>query len=220
MFTHQHLFCGLGLFFSGDFKIGERIRHHDCYLISTISGTLKDRDGFSLSVEGPTHRYCPASGDSVLGCITDVHADGFSVSTGSSSLAALPCVSLSVGTKQSRPKLNIGALVHARVQRVNHLGEVALTCVEEMHDVRGLGVLTEGFFPRCNSKFARNMQSRSFETVLGILGSAVSFEIATGHNGRVWIATSTRQQAILIVKALSGCFYPSASCTVAHDSSL
>ena len=153
----------------------------------------------------------------MLGCIIDIHADGFSMSTGSSSLAALPRVQFSVGTKQSRPKLKIGALVHARVQGVNHLGEVALTCVEEMHDVRGLGVLTEGFFPRCNSKFARNMQSRSFETVLGILGSAVSFEIATGHNGRVGAA---RQQAILIVKALSGCFYPSASCTAAHDYSL
>ena len=78
-------------------------------------------------------------------------------------------MSFSVGTKQSRPKLKIGALVHARVQRVNHLGEVALTCVEKSHDVRGLGVLTEGFVPRCNSKLARNMQSRSLNRFLGYL---------------------------------------------------
>ena len=191
------------LLFSCDLKIGGGLRYLDGDLISTISGTLEYHDGVSTSVEGPTRQYCPAVGDSTLGCITAVHADCYSINTGGSSLATLPHLSISSRTKHSPAKLKTGAVVHASVQRVNHLGEVALTCVEEKSCSRGLGVLNEGFITRCSSKLARNMLAYSLESALGILGRSVSFEITIGHNGRLWIATSTRQQAFLIVKALS-----------------
>ena len=151
-------------------------------------------------MEGLTRQYCPAVGDSALGCITAVHADCYSINTGGSSLATLPHLSISSRTKHSPAKLKTGAVVHASVQRVNHLGEVALTCVEEKSCSRGLGVLNEGFITRCSSKLARNMLAYSLESALGILGRSVSFEITIGHNGRLWIATQPVNKLFLLSK--------------------
>ncbi|KAI9642640.1 exosome non-catalytic core subunit rrp40 [Ciborinia camelliae] len=139
-----------------------------------------------------------SSGDLFYANITDFTPD-----------ASLPVLSFEGATKKTRPQLEKGSLVYARITLANKHMDPELECVSaSTGKSEGLGPLNGGMVFDVSLGMARRMMmARPAEqgglTILEELGEAgVPFEIAVGRNGKVWVDSKKVKTTLAIGKAI------------------
>ncbi|KAI1263787.1 hypothetical protein F5Y18DRAFT_116317 [Xylariaceae sp. FL1019] len=193
-------------------KLGPGLRHvAPSDLIPTIAGQLvADFRKNSIWVEYNGGRYVPAVGDLVVCMVQRSGPDYYFVTiTDYASNAILPQLAFEMATKKSRPQLNHGNLVYARVCLANRHMDPELECVSPTTGkADGLGPLNGGMLYDISLGMARRLLMRKAAEegkviVLEELGSAgLAFETAVGRNGKLWVNSESVSTVLVVGRAI------------------
>ncbi|KAH8803064.1 hypothetical protein F5884DRAFT_494972 [Xylogone sp. PMI_703] len=193
-------------------KFGPGLRYIPPNTITpTVAGRLcTDARKNAVWVEFNGGRYIPAVGDLVIATIQRSAVDVYYASiTDFTPNASLPQLSFEGATKKTRPQLQSGALVYARVSLANKHMDPELECVSSSTGkADGLGPLTGGMVFNISLAMARRLMmpkpaEQGQVVVLEELGAAgLAFEIAVGRNGKVWVDSKSVKAILAIGKAL------------------
>lgn len=153
-----------------------------------------------IYLNSDTKRYLPQVNDYVLGIVTHVYSDHFRVSLQEFS----PGVQLSMmafpnATKKNRPNLKIGQAVYARVSEAVPEVVTEIECIDpETGKEGGFGPLDEtGYIFDVHMNFARELLFNKLSVFLETLASRVSFDIAIGINGKIWLKCGVKDTPAL-----------------------
>ncbi|KAI1433277.1 hypothetical protein GGR50DRAFT_688423 [Xylaria sp. CBS 124048] len=193
-------------------KLGPGLRHvHTNELISTVAGQLAvDHKKNSIWVESNGGRYTPAVGDLVICTVQRTVTDYYYVTiTDYGTSAILPHLAFEMATKKTRPQLNHGALVYARVCLANRHMDPELECVSPTTGkADGLGPLNGGMLFDISHVMARRLlMKKSVEVgrvaVLEEIGSGgLAFETAVGRNGKMWVNSDSIKTVLIVGRAV------------------
>ncbi|OTB07379.1 hypothetical protein M426DRAFT_250351 [Hypoxylon sp. CI-4A] len=193
-------------------RLGPGLRHiPPNELVPTVAGQLvTDHKKNSIWVEYNGGRYIPTVGDLVIGTVHHSAVDYFYVMlSGYTPNALLPQLAFESATKKTRPNLNPGALVYARVSLANRHMDPELECISpSTGKADGLGPLNGGMLFEITPGMARRLLMRkSVEegkvVVLEELGSAgLAFETAVGRNGKIWVNSENVKTVLAVGRAV------------------
>jgi exosome complex component RRP40 len=155
-------------------------------------------------------KYIPAVGDLVIATIRNSSVDVYHAHlTDFTSAATLPQLSFEGANRKTRQQLTTGALVYARVSVANKHMDPELECVSQSTGKsNGLGPLIGGMLFTISLGMARrlmlpNPAEQGRVVVLDEFGAAgVSFEIAVGRNGKLWVDSASVKTTLAIGKAI------------------
>uniref|UniRef100_A0ACD5VJU8 Uncharacterized protein n=1 Tax=Avena sativa TaxID=4498 RepID=A0ACD5VJU8_AVESA len=183
-------------------KLGAGLRQ-DCDTIQvTSAGRLRLSKPNKYWVENSQKRYIPSVEDTVLGIVVDTKPDNFLVDIKGPNLAFLPVLSFEGGTRRNIPKFEIGTLIYARVVKANSIMNPELTCMDATGKAAEFGQLKSGYTFEISTGLARMLLSSPTCPLLEALGKKLSFEIAVGLNGRVWVNAPSPSNVILVSEAI------------------
>ncbi|KAG0650423.1 Ribosomal RNA-processing 40 [Hyphodiscus hymeniophilus] len=193
-------------------KLGPGLRHIPPNTITpTVAGQLcSDKRKNAVWVEFNGGRYIPTVGDLVIATINRPSPEFYYASLSDyAPQATLPNLSFEGASRKTRPQLQPGALVYARVSLANKHMDPELECVSSSTGKSdGLGPLNGGMLFTISLGMARRlMLPRPAEqgrvVVLDEFGAAgVSFEIAVGRNGKLWVDSTSLKTTLAIGKAI------------------
>ncbi|KAG5051470.1 hypothetical protein AAZX31_02G106500 [Glycine max] len=183
-------------------KLGGGLRQ-DCDAISVMkAGRLRFSKPNKYWVENSQKRYVPHAEDSVLGIVVDSRSDNFLVDIKGPALAFLPVLAFEGGTRRNIPRFEIGTLIYARVVKANPGMNPELACTDASGKAAEFGALKDGYMFECTTGLSRMLLSSPTCPVLDALGKKLSFEIAVGLNGRVWVSAASPQTTIVVANAI------------------
>ncbi|XP_027362364.1 putative exosome complex component rrp40 [Abrus precatorius] len=183
-------------------KLGGGLRQ-DCDVISVMkAGKLRFSKPNKYWVENSQKRYVPHAEDSVLGIVVDSRSDNFLVDIKGPVLAFLPVLAFEGGTRRNIPKFEVGTLLYVRVVKANPGMNPELSCTDASGKAAEFGVLKDGYMFECTTGLSRMLLSSPTCPVLDTLGKKLSFEIAVGLNGRVWVNASSPSTTIIVANAI------------------
>ncbi|XP_057465133.1 uncharacterized protein LOC130754876 [Actinidia eriantha] len=183
-------------------KLGGGLRQ-DCDSISVMkSGKLRFVKPNKYWVESSQKRCVPCVGDNVLGIVVDSKADNFLVDIKGPALAFLPVLAFEGGTRRNIPKFEMGTLLYVRVVKANTGMNPELSCTDATGKAAEYGPLKDGYMFESSTGLARLLLSSPTCPVLEALGKKLSFEIAIGLNGRVWVNADSPSSVILVSNAI------------------
>ena len=111
-------------------------------------------------------------------------------------------------SRKTRPQLNTGATVYARVLSVDKHLETELVCFNpSTGKADGLGELKGGMLFDISPGMSRRLLLKKSKeqggvAILDILAEKLNFELAVGLNGRLWVDGSTVRETMAIGKAV------------------
>ncbi|OVA07587.1 Exosome complex RNA-binding protein 1/RRP40/RRP4 [Macleaya cordata] len=183
-------------------KLGDGLRQ-DCDAISVMkSGKLRFSKPNKYWVESSQKRYVPCAEDTVLGIVVDQRADNFLVDIKGPALAFLPVLAFEGGTRRNIPKFEVGTLIYVRVVKANTGMNPELSCTDASGKAAEFGPLKDGYTFESSTGLSRMLLSSPTCPVLEALGKKLSFEIAVGLNGRVWVNAESPSTVILVANAI------------------
>ncbi|KAI9002243.1 hypothetical protein BC832DRAFT_109309 [Gaertneriomyces semiglobifer] len=182
-------------------QLGPGLQRENGKTVAVKTGVLRTSPRGSL-VDGSQRRYVPAVSDSVIGVITSKGSDYYKVDIGSAQPALLGTLAFEGATKKTKPNLDVGTLVYARVSVANKDMDPELECIHPSTGrASGYGELKGGFLVKCSLGLARRLLS-PHSPILTRLADSFSFEVSIGMNGRVWINATSPIQVITVAKAI------------------
>ncbi|XP_047155142.1 putative exosome complex component rrp40 [Vigna umbellata] len=183
-------------------KLGGGLRQ-ECDAISVMkAGKLRFSKPNKYWVENSQKRYVPHAEDSVLGIVADSRSDNFLVDIKGPAIAFLPVLAFEGGTRRNIPKFEIGTLLYVRVVKANPGMNPELSCTDATGKAAEFGALKDGYMFECTTGLSRRLLSSPTCPVLDALGKKISFEIAVGLNGRVWVKAASPQTTIIVANAI------------------
>ncbi|KAJ7950053.1 Exosome complex exonuclease RRP40 [Quillaja saponaria] len=183
-------------------KLGGGLRQ-DCDAISVMkAGKLRFSKPNKYWVESSQKRYVPHAEDSVLGIVVDTKTDNFLIDIKGPALAFLPVLAFEGGTRRNIPKFEAGTLLYARVVKANPGMNPELSCTDASGKAAEYGPLKDGYSFECTTGLSRMLLSSLTCPVLDALGKKLSFEIAVGLNGRVWVNGASPSTVIIVANAI------------------
>ncbi|KAF5734195.1 putative exosome complex component rrp40 [Tripterygium wilfordii] len=192
-------------------KLGGGLRQ-DGDVISVIkAGKLRFSKPNKYWVESSHKRYVPSVEDHVLGIVVDCKADNFLVDIKGPSLAFLPVLAFEGGTRRNIPKFQVGALLYVRVVKANPSMNPELSCTDASGKAAEFGLLKDGYMFESSTGLSRMLLSSPTCPVLEDLGKKLSFEIAVGLNGRVWVNADSPSSIVIVAKAIMNSEFLSAA---------
>lgn len=183
-------------------KLGGGLRQDGDVISVMKAGRLRFSKPNKYWVESSQKRYVPHAEDSVLGIVVDSRSDNFLVDIKGPAIAFLPVLAFEGGTRRNIPKFEVGALLYVRVVKANPGMNPELACTDASGKAGEFGVLKEGYMFECSTGLSRMLLSSPTCPVLDTLGKKLSFEIAVGVNGRVWVNASSPSTTIIVANAL------------------
>jgi exosome complex component RRP40 len=164
--------------------------------------------------------YSPCVDDCVIAIVIEESAEWYRCDIGTlgsdpfwpahtAQTAILPLLAFEGATKRNRPQLAAGTVVYCRIAGVSKHSDVELSCVSPLYKkdwVTGeslFGELVGGHLLRgplplglCESLLAED------NYLLPRLAKHAPFEIAIGHNGRVWISSASPTHTVILANAI------------------
>ncbi|KAI0495769.1 hypothetical protein KFK09_022072 [Dendrobium nobile] len=183
-------------------RLGAGLRQNSDVLSVVKAGKLKFKKPNKYWVESSQKRYAPSVEDTVLGIVVDARADNFLVDIKGPTLAFLPVLAFEGGTRRNIPKFEIGTLIYVRVVKANSCMNPELSCTDASGKAAEFGPLKEGYMFDTSTGLARMLLSSPTCPILEALGRKLSYEIAVGLNGRVWVNASSPSTVILVSNAI------------------
>ena len=154
-------------------------------------------------------KYIPQTNDLVIATVHHSSTDIYHCSiTPHTAYALLPQLAFEGATKKTRPQLNHGNLIYARiVQASKHAEPEIVCCNPSTGKSEGMGELKGGMVFDVSLGMARRLlMTKQTEdgriAVLEGLGEKLAFEIAVGRNGKVWIKAAGVKETLLVGRAL------------------
>ncbi|PVU88584.1 hypothetical protein BB559_005512 [Furculomyces boomerangus] len=182
--------------------LGPGLLDFESGVISYAAGELQHNSKDTIWVDFNKKRYVPAELEPVIGTVVARHAEGYRVDIGSAHIANLNSLAFENATKRNKPNLNPGTLVYGRVCLANKFLEPEIECYNSnTNKADGYGELADGFLIKTSLKHCRRLLKQN-PAILTSLGEHLSFEIAIGLNGFVWIKSQTHDRTILIANAI------------------
>ncbi|KAF2861475.1 hypothetical protein K470DRAFT_299185 [Piedraia hortae CBS 480.64] len=181
---------------------------------ATTSGVLQtDKRRGGLWLEPSRGRYQPAVGDRVIAQVQRSGGEQYSCSlTPHTPYALLDNLAFEGASKKTRPKLEVGDVVYARVSKASRYEDTEIECVQPSSGkAEGLGPLRDGMVFSISPGFARrlmmgmNEKTKGGLVVLEEVGEKMRFEVAIGRNGKVWIDGDSTKAIIAIGRLLRKC---------------
>ncbi|KAJ3162565.1 exosome non-catalytic core subunit rrp40 [Geranomyces variabilis] len=186
-------------------RVGPGLQQEQGDLVAVKAGVLKQAAGNKYWIDGSQKRYVPAASDPVLGTVTARQGESFRVDIGSAHPAALSILAFEGATRRNRPNLDVGSLVYCRLSVANKDMEPELECVDPATGkAGGYGELKGGFVVKCSLRMARGLLNPK-NSIVTILAESISFEMAVGLNGRVWINAKSCAEVIAVAKVIQAC---------------
>lgn len=183
-------------------KLGGGLRQDGDAISVMKAGKLRFSKPNKYWVESSQKRYVPSVGDNVLGIVVDTKADNFVVDVKGPALAFLPVLAFEGGTRRNIPKFEVGTLLYVRVVKANTGMNPELSCMDASGKAAEYGTLKEGYMFESSTGLARMLLSSPPCPALEALGKKLSFEIAVGVNGRVWVNAASPSTVILVGNAI------------------
>eukprot|EP00033_Pygsuia_biforma_P004034 GCRY01004418.1.p1 GENE.GCRY01004418.1~~GCRY01004418.1.p1 ORF type:complete len:258 (-),score=59.19 GCRY01004418.1:407-1126(-) len=183
--------------------LGSGLREEANGIFATKAGFLKFLKPTIWYIENEQKRYVPAIDDMVVGVITDKSGENYKVEIGSAALATLPGLGFQDATRRNRPILSSGSVVYGRVVVAHKDKEPEIVCVSERNKSDGFGELKEGCIVDVSLSLSRQLLQDGF--ILKTLAGYLSFEVAVGMNGRVWVRAATPLHTVLVMNVLQVC---------------
>jgi len=152
--------------------------------------------------------YSPRLDDFVIGTITQRSMDMYRVDIGTYTHAILPTTEFEGATKKTKPNLNVGDIVFARVMRVNKFDAPMISCVSQINSKNWssgesfFGNLKDGnvfTFPKNSVWDFYNEDNFAVKRMSDIM----QFEFAVGQNGKIWINAENVQNILQIYKVFN-----------------
>lgn len=191
-------------------NLGPGLRHTPPSTITaTFAGQFEtDSKRGAVWVESVGGRYLPHVGDLVIATVHHSSADTFNCTlTAHTPLALLGQLAFEGATKKTRPMLNSGMLVYARVKAADKWADVELMCCDpNTGKADGLGPLKGGTLFDISLALARRLvmpDDKSGLVILEEIGAKIRFEVAIGRNGKVWVSATHVNETIAIGRILS-----------------
>eukprot|EP00249_Psilotum_nudum_P013717 c24474_g1_i2 orf=718-1503(-) len=192
-------------------RLGGGLRQDHEYVSVTKAGRLKYTKPNKYWVEGSQKRYIPNVEDVVIAVVVDRRFENFIVDIGAPGLASLPVLSFEGATRRNVPNLQAGSLLYLRVVKAHRDMTPELSCTDVTGKASGFGPLKNGYTFECSTGLARALLSRPTYPVLDALGNSLSFEIAIGLNGRIWVNSASPSTTILVSNAIMNAEFLSAT---------
>ncbi|KAJ8622983.1 hypothetical protein MRB53_031512 [Persea americana] len=183
-------------------KLGPGLRQDGDAISVMKAGRLRFSKPNKYWVESSEKRYVPCVEDTILGIVVDCKPDNFLVDIKGPMLAFLPVLAFEGGTRRNIPKFEIGTLLYLRVVKANSNMNPELSCTDASGKASEFGPLKEGYMFESTTGLSRMLLSSPTCPVLEALGKKLSFEIAVGLNGRVWVNASAPETVILVANAI------------------
>ncbi|OLY82386.1 Exosome complex component rrp40 [Smittium mucronatum] len=191
--------------------LGPGLIEFDGEVRSFVAGRLLDNSKDSIWVDYNKKRYVPSEGEPVIGTVIARHAEGYRIDIGSAQPANLDSLAFENATKRNKPNIAIGSLVYGKVTLANRDIEPEIECYNSnTGKSEGFGELQEGFVMKTSLRHCRTLLKHN-PHILVLLGEHLSFEIAVGLNGFVWIKSPSYEHTILISNAIKNSEYLSDS---------
>ncbi|KAE8681310.1 PNAS-3 related isoform 2 [Hibiscus syriacus] len=183
-------------------KLGGGLRQ-DCDAIPAMkAGTLRFSKPNKYWVESSQKRYVPCVEDTVLAIVVDSKADNFLIDIKGPALAFLPVLAFEGGTRRNIPKFEVGTLLYLRVVKANFGMNPELSCTDANGKAAEFGPLKDGYMFETSTGLSRKLLSSPTCPVLEALGKKLSFEIAVGLNGRVWVNAASPDTIVVVANAI------------------
>lgn len=184
-------------------RVGSGLRQDGDSILATKVGRLRfQKQSNKYWVEGSQKRYIPNVEDTVVGIMVDRRSEMFILDIGGPAFASLPILAFEGATRRNIPNLQVGAAVYARVVNAHRDSDPELSCTDASGKSAGFGPLKGGYIFECSTGLARGLLSRPTPPVLEVLGKSLSFEIAVGLNGRVWVNAPKVATTITVSNAI------------------
>lgn len=183
--------------------LGPGLRKHGETVIACKAGILKSRAPNTFWIDSYQKRYIPNRNETVIGIVVQKAGDIYRVEIGASETACLSYLAFEGATKKSRPDVNVGDLVFAKLLTANKDFESELVCVNSLGKKEKLGVLNGGFVFNCSINLVRkvlNERGNLFRAIQKEL--QVPVEIVVGMNGRIWINARNVKDVIAVGNAI------------------
>jgi exosome complex component RRP40 len=122
--------------------------------------------------------------------------------------ALLPQLAFEGVTKKTKPQLAPGSLVYAKITSASKHMEPEIACFNSSTGKSdGMGELKGGMVFDISLKMARRLLMAKQKEEGGIwvleeIATKISFEVAVGRNGRIWINSTGVKEILLVRKAL------------------
>ena len=220
--TRAAMTVRLGVGVHQDERTGEAV-------VASRAGVLRQhgKQGNRWRVDGSVRRYVPVAEDAVVGTVVGRSGQSYRVDVGASAPALLDTLAFDGATKRNRPHLDVGSLLYARVEVTRKDMDTQLTCkapdgAPRRDWVSGealFGELKEGHVFGVSTGLARALLGTEGggagagaggaapptgpESVLGVLGGRLAFEIAVGANGKVWVDSARPAHTVLVANAIT-----------------
>jgi exosome complex component RRP40 len=196
-FAAAPLRLGQGLFVDGD-----RVR-------ASRAGILSHLEPSRFFVASSVSRYTAAVGDAVVGIVRARGAEAYSVHVRGSAPATLPLLAFDGASRRNKPSLAPGACVFARVVAASRHVNPELACTappgapkKDWASGESLyGELVGGRCVAVPSALARRLLDPTC-ALLSVLGRALTFQLAVGLNGLVWVCGAGDGETAAVVGAI------------------
>ncbi|KAH1097643.1 hypothetical protein J1N35_014564 [Gossypium stocksii] len=183
-------------------KLGGGLRQ-DCDAISAMkAGTLRFSKPNKYWIESSQKRYVPCVEDTILGIVVDSKADNFLIDIKGPAMGFLPVLAFEGGTRRNIPKFEVGTLLYLRVVKANFGMNPELSCTDASGKAAEFGPLKDGYMFETSTGLSRKLLSSPTCPVLEALGKKLSFEIAVGLNGRVWVNAASPDTIVVVANAI------------------
>ncbi|MBA0711260.1 hypothetical protein Golax_010458 [Gossypium laxum] len=183
-------------------KLGGGLRQ-DCDAISAMkAGTLRFAKPNKYWIESSQKRYVPCVEDTILGIVVDSKADNFLIDIKGPAMGFLPVLAFEGGTRRNIPKFEVGTLLYLRVVKANFGMNPELSCTDASGKAAEFGPLKDGYMFETSTGLSRKLLSSPACPVLEALGKKLSFEIAVGLNGRVWVNAASPDTIVVVANAI------------------
>jgi exosome complex component RRP40 len=141
-----------------------------------------------------------------LGIIVQKSAEFYKIDINSYTSAILNTKDFEGATKKTKPNLNLGDLVFARISKVNKFDTPLLSCIS-LHETKNwasgesyFGVIKGGNLFSFDKLHTWDYFNDSY--ALNRLKDVVNYEIIIGFNGRMWIKSDTAEAIYTIYNIL------------------
>jgi len=157
----------------------------------------------------PTTQYIPQANDLVIATVHHSSTDIYHCSiTPHTTYAQLPQLAFEGATKKTRPQLNSGSLIYARILSASKHLDPEIVCYNpSTGKSEGMGELKGGMVFNVSLGMARRLLLAKQREEGGIsvfeeIAEKVAFEVAVGRNGKVWVKSRGIKETLLVGKAL------------------
>ncbi|XP_010447426.1 PREDICTED: putative exosome complex component rrp40 [Camelina sativa] len=183
-------------------KLGSGLRQDSDAISAMRAGKLSYSKPNKYWVQISHKRYIPRPEDHVLGIVVESKADNFWVDIKGPQLALLPVLAFEGGTRRNIPKFEVGTLLYRRVVKTNTGMNPEVSCTDASGKAASFGPLRDGFMFETSTGLSRMLLSSPTCPVIEALGKKLSFEIAVGLNGRVWVNAAAPRTVIIVSNAM------------------